>query len=218
MHALHPTPLSTPAYQSPLPRSLQARIGAFRSFLHRAYSTSADRRGGIHVADSGARGTDTRGCLTSAKVMKNLDVSDSLVIRLLTTVLSNDCHCAGFACISSMRSSDLRCWRQPHPRLYFSAIPSSGVANAMYRCSCRRQSERLRVRKQHPQRSPGERTSVAQKWLTIDNSVGLEEFKRTHGTRALGEIYKFMQLLPKGTIFCPNRRGKIGLESARAFV
>jgi hypothetical protein len=59
---------------------------------------------------------------------------------------------------------------------------------------------------------------VAQKWLTIDNSVGLEEFKRTHGTRALGEICKFMQLLPKGTIFCPNRRGKIVLESARAFV
>jgi hypothetical protein len=26
--------------------------------------------------------------------MKNLDVSDLLVIRLLTTVLSNDCHCA----------------------------------------------------------------------------------------------------------------------------
>ncbi len=62
------------------------------------------------MPDSGARGTDTRGCLTSAKVMKNLDVSDSLVIRLLTTVLSNDCHCAGFARISSMRSSDLRCW------------------------------------------------------------------------------------------------------------
>jgi hypothetical protein len=165
------------------------------------------------VADSGARGTDTRGCLTSAKVMKNLDVSDSLVIRLLTTVLSNDCHCAGFACISSMRSSDLRCWRQPHPRLYFSAIPSSGVANAMYRCSCRRQSERLRARKQHPQRSPGERTSVAQKWLTIDNSVGLEEFKRTHGTRALGEIYKFMHCCLKEQFFAQTVVGKLFLRA-----